>query len=66
MKTRKNHKLPTRTCCICRNQFIGFGSNPYPVKKRGVCCNRCDETVVIPERFNRINLENFKTKLELN
>lgn len=42
-----------RKCCICGETFVGFGSNPEPVKK-GRCCRKCDEEIVIPCRYGRL------------
>lgn len=43
-------------CCICGKKLTGFGNNPWPVVKGGcaVCCDMCNETVVIPQRLLRI------------
>ena len=38
-------------CCICKKKFEGWGNNPWPVKKRGRCCDKCNDTVVIPARI---------------
>lgn len=37
-----------KKCCICGSRFEGYGNNPYPVKKKGRCCNHCNNFVVIP------------------
>ena len=49
-------------CCICgktievqANGWTG-GHNPSPVKLKGRCCDRCNSTVVIPERLSLIRL----------
>ena len=43
-------------CCICGNEFEGFGNNPAPIcEEAGMrCCDKCNEDVVIPERIMRI------------
>ena len=43
-------------CCICGKRFKGHGNNPEPVKKidEGVCCNECNETVVMRARIEQI------------
>ena len=43
-------------CCICGNEFEGFGNNPAPIcEEPGMrCCDSCNEEVVIPERVSRI------------
>ena len=41
-------------CCICGNDIEGYGYNPFPVKEKGQCCRKCNYTVVLPERFRRM------------
>lgn len=36
----------TQVCHICGKTFIGYGNNPYPVAKDGLCCDDCNEVVV--------------------
>lgn len=51
----ENTKNPT--CCICGCECENkYGNNPWPVVKDegAVCCNACDETVVIPARFKQL------------
>jgi hypothetical protein len=40
-----------KTCCICRNNFVGYGNNPYPLTTTGSCCNECNQRYVIPARL---------------
>lgn len=40
---KKDH---TQVCHICGKTFIGYGNNPYPVAKDGLCCDDCNEVVV--------------------
>ena len=41
-------------CCICGVSIKDRDSNnPRPVKYEGRCCDKCDKTVVLPERFRR-------------
>ena len=47
-------------CCICGRLFSGIGNNPYPVKKRGRCCDGCNSTRVIPERVRRLLVDRWK------
>lgn len=44
-------------CCICGEEFEGFGNNPYPlVKEEGArCCDECNDAVVIPARIEALN-----------
>ena len=41
-------------CCICNITFDGYGNNPYPIKKDGVCCPLCNIEIVIPMRFIKL------------
>lgn len=38
-------------CAICGKIIKGFGNNPYPVKDKGKCCDRCNIIAVIPARL---------------
>jgi hypothetical protein len=40
----------------CAILFQEFGHNAEPVK-RGRCCNRCNDAVVIPERMRLMRLQ---------
>ena len=40
---KKDH---TQVCHICGKTFIGYGNNPYPLTKDGLCCDDCNEVVV--------------------
>mgnify|MGYP000998209743 CR=1 FL=1 len=50
-----NINLDEKTCVICNKLFTEFGANPQPVKESGVCCNKCDNEVVIPARMEGLN-----------
>lgn len=39
------------TCCICGEDFEGYGNNPAPVKESGKCCDACNRKFVIPARL---------------
>lgn len=43
-------------CCICGQQFIGFGNNPWPISKKenDRCCDACNATKVIPARLQNM------------
>lgn len=44
-----------KTCCICGEEFKGYGNNPAPlVKDEGSCCDKCNFEKVIPERIKRV------------
>jgi hypothetical protein len=40
-------------CCICHATYDDWGNNALPVMD-GRCCFRCNETVVIPARIERM------------
>ena len=45
----------TYRCCICGGVFNGYGNNPEPLEKYPArCCDRCNETKVIPFRILQI------------
>ena len=52
--TDKHMKTSTTKCVICSQAFTGFGNNPYPVKKNGLCCQDCNFKFVIPQRISLI------------
>ena len=33
-------------CCLCGEEFGGYGNNPAPLAEEGRCCDRCNEKVV--------------------
>lgn len=41
---KKDH---TQVCPICGETFIGYGNNPYPVAKDGLCCDDCNMWVIV-------------------
>lgn len=53
MRLVKDFK-PVR-CCICGNviKHSWCENNPRPYKDSGVCCNKCNEEYVIPERIRK-------------
>lgn len=44
-------------CCICGEEFNGFGNNPWPVVKEdgALCCDNCNWNTVIPARLQENN-----------
>ena len=40
-----------KTCCLCGEEFDGYGNNPAPLKESGECCDRCNAEKVIPARY---------------
>ena len=40
-------------CCICGKPIADpYGHNPQPIKQSGRCCGNCNQTVVIPARYD--------------
>lgn len=37
---------PRFTCCICHQEFEGWGNYPAPVSEEGLCCDYCFESIV--------------------
>ena len=52
------------TCCICGKVFKGYGNNPWPVNKEpdALCCDKCNEEVVVPERILQIMEKSYGTE----
>lgn len=45
----------TPECVICGGTCeYKYGNNPAPVKDEGVCCNACNDTIVIPARMDEL------------
>ena len=42
--------MAKKICSICGEKYTGFGNNAEPVNS-GRCCDKCNGTVVIPERI---------------
>jgi DNA-binding protein YbaB len=42
------------TCCICGDDFEGYGNNPAPYKESGKCCDACNRKFVIPARLAQV------------
>ncbi len=53
-------------CCICGNNFSGYGHNPQPVDdtEGARCCDRCNSSVVIPARMKNYILGSESTDKE--
>jgi hypothetical protein len=43
-----------KDCVLCGGRFSEWGNNPAPIKDHGQCCDHCNRTKVIPERFQRL------------
>lgn len=44
-----------KICCICKEKYWGFGNNPYPIRKKGRCCNKCNSKVIVA-RLKKISI----------
>lgn len=44
-------------CCICGHEYTNYGHNPWPVvnDEHLRCCERCNNTKVIPARIKLIS-----------
>ena len=42
----------TNICCICGEEYFGYGHNPRPVKNTGRCCNGCNNFVIATRIWN--------------
>lgn len=47
----RDNRRNKQECCICGKEFSGYGNNPYPIAKRGQCCDECNFDVVLPARL---------------
>lgn len=47
---KKEKKMSKQVCVICNKEFEGWGNNAEPVKE-GVCCDECNNSVVISARI---------------
>jgi hypothetical protein len=46
-------------CCLCGNPIEDpYGHNAWPLVEDGRCCEKCNQTVVIPERVRRMQERN--------
>ena len=41
-------------CCLCGEEFEGYGNDPAPLKDSGECCDRCNAEKVIPARLEAV------------
>lgn len=48
--------MEKKTCVICGKEFEGYGNNAQPVKD-GMCCDECNQKVVIPARLKKSGLK---------
>lgn len=58
-----NGEITSKICSICFEDYYGYGNNAYPVHLENVssrCCDKCNETIVIPARINKIYQDKIK------
>ena len=61
-------------CCFCKEPiiFAYWGNNPFPISKKGKCCNDCNEAVIfvrmgiIPLEIAKKNKTILKTLYDIN
>ena len=53
-------------CCICGQEFTGYGNNPYPVNsdEDARCCDDCNTTKVIPARLEELQSKRIRDRDE--
>lgn len=44
----------TGRCVLCGVRYLNFGNNAEPVSKLGRCCDKCNQTKVIPARLGEL------------
>ena len=42
-----------KKCCLCKEDYGKYGNNALPVME-GSCCNKCNDTKVIPARIKEV------------
>ena len=52
-------------CCICGQNYLGYGNNPWPLKDEGECCDKCNWFRVIPARLGIIITEEEIERLSI-
>lgn len=50
----------SKKCIICGKNFTEIGNNPFPIKKEGECCDKCNLEKVIPARINMLKNNSLK------
>ena len=55
MESGKYNSHVSFVCVLCKETFTGWGNNPDPLAKEGVCCDQCDMDKVIPKRIEEHN-----------
>lgn len=69
MRVMKKAKMKIVKCVICQQPCEpwprirgeepprGYGNNPWPVRRKGRCCDECNARFVIPLRIVMLNKE---------
>ena len=55
-----------KKCCICGDEFVGWGNNPWPIVKDedALCCDMCNFERVVPSRIILANHKKLNAKKE--
>lgn len=61
IKLDEGKYMEKKKCVICGKEFEGYGNNAQPVKD-GLCCDDCNQKVVIPERLKKAGLNESAEK----
>lgn len=40
-----------KRCVVCKELFHGYGNNAWPIVYKKLCCDECNEQVVLPARL---------------
>ena len=48
-----NDENEKQVCCICGEEYTGYGNNAEPYKE-GICCDKCNMKFVIPYRLSKL------------
>ena len=51
--TFDNDETEKQVCCICGEEYTGYGNNAEPYKE-GRCCDKCNMKFVIPYRLSQL------------
>jgi len=42
--------MENKPCCICNQEYFGYGVNAQPIME-GLCCEVCNLKIVTPQRL---------------
>lgn len=63
-ETAKTLNDDKKVCCICGEEYTGYGNSAEPYKE-GYCCDECNKKFVIPSRLNQKSVnEGYKEELK--